>query len=67
MAGVWVYAELGARGDVDGSALELLTKARALAVDVTAVALGPGAFAAAGILGEHGATRVLPIFNKNFR
>ena len=59
MAGVWVYAELGARGDVDGSALELLTKARALAVDVTAVALGPGAFAAAGILGEHGATRVL--------
>lgn len=59
MAGVWVYAELGARGDVDGSALELLTKAQALAVDVTAVALGPGAFAAAGILGEHGATRVL--------
>jgi electron transfer flavoprotein alpha subunit len=59
VAGVWVYAELGARGDVDGSALELLTKARALAVDVTAVALGPGAFAAAGILGEHGATRVL--------
>ena len=59
VAGAWVYAELGARGDVDGSALELLTKARALAVDVTAVALGPGAFAAARILGEHGATRVL--------
>jgi len=59
VAAVWVYAELGAQGDVDRSALELLTKARALAGDVTAVALGPGAFAAAGILGEHGATRVL--------
>jgi electron transfer flavoprotein alpha subunit len=59
VAAVWVYAELGAQGEVDRSALELVTKARALAGDVTAVALGPGALAAAGVLGEHGATRVL--------
>ena len=59
MAGIWVYADLGAGGDVDGSALELLTKARGLAGEVTAVALGPGALDAAGILGEYGATTVL--------
>ena len=59
MAGIWVYADLGAGGDVDGSTLELLTKARGLAGEVTAVALGPGALDAAGILGEYGATTVL--------
>jgi electron transfer flavoprotein alpha subunit len=54
---IWVYAEL----DDDGpkpSAFELLGKARSLGDDVAAVALGPGATAAAPALGEHGASRV---------
>jgi len=54
---IWVYAEL----DDDGpkpSAFELLAKARSLGDDVAAVALGPGATAAAAALGEHGASRV---------
>jgi electron transfer flavoprotein alpha subunit len=38
--------------------LELLTKARSLGGEVAAVALGPGATAAAGALGAHGATTV---------
>lgn len=57
MTTIWVYAEVGAEGP-SGSALELLTKARALADEVAAVALGPGATAAAGALGEHGAATV---------
>src|SRR5512132_4461285 len=40
------------------SALELLTKARTIGDEVAAVALGPGARAAANTLGEHGAARV---------
>ena len=57
MTRVWVYAEVTAEGPRP-SALELLTKARALGEDVAAVALGPGATAAAPTLGEHGAATV---------
>jgi electron transfer flavoprotein alpha subunit len=51
----WVYAQVTPDG-VHPSALELLTKARSLGDEVAAVALGPGAAAAAGDLGAHGAT-----------
>jgi electron transfer flavoprotein alpha subunit len=65
MAGVWVYAEVGPEGPAT-SALELLTKARSLAEEVAAVALGPGASDAAVALGAHGATTVFasddPVF-----
>ncbi len=51
----WVFAEI-----VDGkpvpAVLELLTKARSLGGTVEAVALSPDAEAAAGTLGEYGAT-----------
>lgn len=57
MARVWVWAEVGAAG-VHPSAFELLTRARALGDEVAAVALGPGATAAATELGAHGATTV---------
>jgi electron transfer flavoprotein alpha subunit len=57
MAGIWVYAEIGPEGPAP-SALELLTKARSLGEEVAAVALGPGASAAAPALGEHGASTV---------
>ena len=57
MATVWVYAELAEDGPKP-SAFELLAKARTLGDDVAAVALGPGATAAAPPLGEHGAARV---------
>ncbi len=57
MAGIWVYAVVRP-GAVDPSALELLTKARTLGRDVAAVALGPGAAEAAGVLGDYGATTV---------
>ncbi len=57
MATIWVYAPVSAEGP-HPSALELLTKARDLGDDVAAVALGPGATAAAGDLGAHGAARV---------
>ena len=65
MASVWVYAEVGPEGPAT-SALELLTKARSLADEVAAVALGPGAADAAVALGAHGATTVFasddPVF-----
>lgn len=57
MATVWVYAELTPEGP-HTSAFELLTKARSLGEDVAAVALGPGATAAAAALGEYGAQTV---------
>ena len=57
MGATWVYAELSPDGE-HPSALELLTKARSLGGEVAAVALGPGATAAAGDLGAHGATTV---------
>jgi len=58
MAGVWVYAEVTSDGGVDTAALEILTKARTLGGELAAVALGPGASAGAGRLGEHGAATV---------
>ncbi len=57
MTTVWVYAEIRPEGP-SPSALELLTKARTIGDEVAAVALGPGARAAANTLGEHGAARV---------
>ncbi len=67
MGAVWVYAELGPEGPM-ASALELLTKARALSEEVAAVALGPGAVAAAQAFGEHGAATVYagedPVFTE---
>lgn len=57
MAKIWVYAELE-EGRPGATTLELLTKARELG-DVDAVALGPGARAAAATLGRHGARHVL--------
>lgn len=57
MAGtVWVYAELQEQ-ELAPVSLELVAKARQLG-EVEAVALGPGAVRAAGLLGEHGARRV---------
>ena len=57
MTTVWVYAEITPEGP-SPSALELLTKARAIGDEVAAVALGPGASGAAITLGEYGAARV---------
>ena len=54
---VWTWADIDADG-VAASALELLTKARALTDDVAAVALGPGANGATKELAAHGAVRV---------
>jgi electron transfer flavoprotein alpha subunit len=51
---VWVYAQLTPTGP-HASAFELLTKARELGDSVEAVALGPGATAAAEALGAYGA------------
>jgi electron transfer flavoprotein alpha subunit len=55
--GVWIWPDVAPDG-VASSALELLTKARALGDDIGAVAFGPGAAAAVAPLGEHGASRV---------
>ena len=57
MPTTWVFVELGTDG-VRSSAFELLTKARALDGRVEAVALGPGASAAAETLGNYGAERL---------
>jgi electron transfer flavoprotein alpha subunit len=58
MAGkIWVYAELS-QGAVAPISLELLAKAVQLDGQVEAVALGPGANAAAADLGRHGAAKV---------
>jgi electron transfer flavoprotein alpha subunit len=57
MAKVWVFAEVTADGPAP-AALERLAKARELGDQVGAVALGPGATAAAPALGEHGARTV---------
>jgi electron transfer flavoprotein alpha subunit len=53
----WVFADVTPDGPAP-SALELLTKARDLGDEIAAVALGPGAKAAAIALGEHGASTV---------
>jgi electron transfer flavoprotein alpha subunit len=55
---VWVYADLDANQQVAQAALEILTKARDLADNVEAVALGAGATEAAKALGEYGAQKV---------
>lgn len=57
MTTAWVFAEVSPEGP-SATALELLTKARAIAEEVAAVALGPGAGAAAPALGAHGASVV---------
>jgi electron transfer flavoprotein alpha subunit len=57
MPGVWVYAEL-TNDAPDASSLELLTKARSIHDQVSAVVLGPGATGAAQTLGEYGAQTV---------
>jgi electron transfer flavoprotein alpha subunit len=56
--GIWVFAEIGADGQVEPGALENLTKARELGSELSAVALGPGATGAAETLGHHGAQTV---------
>jgi electron transfer flavoprotein alpha subunit len=63
---VWVWAEVGPEGPAPAG-LELLTKARDLGDDVAAVALGPGATAAAAELGAHGATTVFAGDDDAFR
>ena len=55
MSAVWVFAELAA-GRPQDPAFELLTRARDLGAEVSAVAFGPGAAEAAETLGAHGAT-----------
>jgi electron transfer flavoprotein alpha subunit len=55
VAGIWVYSEVTPNGTVEAGALENLTKARELDSEVAAVALGPGATAAAATLGKFGA------------
>jgi electron transfer flavoprotein alpha subunit len=58
VAGIWVFAETTAEGKVDPTALELLTKARDLGSEISAVVLGSGATQAAATLGEYGAATV---------
>jgi electron transfer flavoprotein alpha subunit len=58
MTKVWVYAELTG-GQVARVSLELLSKARQLTADVTALVLGAGASGQAATLGQYGAKRVL--------
>jgi electron transfer flavoprotein alpha subunit len=53
MANVWVYAEL-TEGKLQPTVIEIMARARELG-DVTAIALGTGARAAAVTLGKHGA------------
>ena len=58
MSSVWVYAEVGHDERLDPVALGLLAKARAIATEVAAVVLGPGARGAVGQLEAHGAGTV---------
>jgi len=64
MAKVWVYVELN-QGKPASTVLELMAKARELG-DVTAIALGTGAKAAATALGAHGAKVVYANEDKAF-
>jgi electron transfer flavoprotein alpha subunit len=54
MVKIWVYVDIKSDGP-SSAAFELLTIARLLADKVEAVALGPGATAAAAALGQYGA------------
>src|SRR5512144_651944 len=65
MGATWVYAQVTPDGASPG-ALELLTKARDLGGEVAAVALGPGATAAADALGAHGAATVYASDDQTF-
>jgi electron transfer flavoprotein alpha subunit len=65
MGAIWVYAGVTPDGASVG-ALELLTKARTLGAEVAAVALGPGATAAAESLGTHGATTLFANDDQTF-
>ena len=56
---IWVFAQI-ANGAPTSSTLELLTKARSLSSNVTAI-LGGDGNAAAASLGEFGATKVYAI------
>jgi len=64
VAGVWVYAEL-TEGKLQPTVTEILARARELG-DVTAIALGTGAKAAAATLGKHGAKIVYVNEDKAF-
>ena len=64
MAKVLVFAEMS-EGKLQATATELLAKARELG-DVTAVAVGAGARAAADVLGKHGAKTVYVNEDKAF-
>jgi electron transfer flavoprotein alpha subunit len=64
MANVYVYAEL-TEGKVQPAVIEIMARARELG-DVTAIALGSGAQAAAATLGKHGAKVVLVNEDKVF-
>jgi electron transfer flavoprotein alpha subunit len=57
VSSIWVFVPVSADG-AHPSAFELLTKARSLSEDVSALALGPGARATAGELGRYGARSV---------
>ncbi|MFA5891545.1 MAG: electron transfer flavoprotein subunit alpha/FixB family protein [Actinomycetota bacterium] len=57
MAKIWVYGEVTPDSTGFKTTLEILTKARELG-EVSVVALGPGATAAAAAFGEHGAATV---------
>ncbi len=57
---IWVLAETGEQGPTPLT-LELLAAARGLAPRVEAVAWGPGTASIAGVLGEHGASRVYDV------
>ena len=57
MPKIWVYVEI-ANGKPDAAAREILTRARSLDAEVSAVVLGPGATDAASGLGRYGAATV---------
>jgi electron transfer flavoprotein alpha subunit len=64
VANIWVYAEL-TEGKLQPTVMEIMSRARELG-DVTAIALGSGARAAAAILGKHGAKVVFVNEDKVF-
>ena len=58
MAKIWVYVERTSQGNIDPTALEILTKAKTLGGELEAIVLGEGASEAAKELGRYGATNV---------
>ena len=61
LSNVWVIAEANESGAPTPTTLELLTKAREIAGEVTAIAWGEFGAAMAGAVGEHGATKLLHV------